>query len=78
VALKFIVLVGRAFFLGPRDVFIGIGWPMAVAGAAQDTARAAVFESRGIKPLFDSLEPERFFAFVFHRKTVGLRKYFRY
>ena len=48
---------------------------MAIAGPAENTTRAAFFESFGIEPFFDTFEPERFLAFVFHSNRLEV-KYF--
>jgi hypothetical protein len=46
---------------------------MAVARAAEHAARAAFFESLGIKPFFHSLEPESFFALIRHKQTSSYK-----
>jgi hypothetical protein len=44
-----------------------------IAGTAQDTARAALFQPLGVKPALDSFQAEIFFAFVFHGDGLQAR-----
>ena len=66
VALKLVVLVGRALFFWPRNILHRIGRPMAVTGTAQDAAAAALVEILGVQPFFHPFEAERFVVFVCH------------
>jgi hypothetical protein len=54
-------------------VFHGISRAMAVARPTQDTAAAALVETLGVQPPFDSFEADLFVAFVIHHKTVIVR-----
>jgi hypothetical protein len=72
-ALETVKLIGRALLLRSGHVFIGIRRPVTIAGTAQDTARAALFQPLGVKPALDSFQAEIFFAFVFHGNGLQAR-----
>src|SRR4029077_7427900 len=68
-SLEAIEFVGRALGLRPGNILHRIGRTETRGGTPQDTARAALSEPFGIEPFFDSFEPKRFLAFVFHRNS---------